>query len=184
MVFSKLIVWDICAFKIYINVAKFFVRPSKDICEYELLIYCNTFYHIIGHSVTWQRLSLLNIPLLSIPWWKCSARNSASWFSWESKGSALCLVQKVNLELICGEYCFLFLYIFWLRIHDKTPLLDSFKPTYFFLVQCIPISSSLRYSGWVSFMLLGSSNWLMLGGMIKGSLIRISIKNKNQICVG
>ena len=46
-----------------------------------------------------------------------------------------------------------------------------------------PISSTLCHNGWVS-MLLGSSNWLMLGGIMKGSLISISIKNGNQICVG
>ena len=33
-------------------------------------------------------------------------------------------------------------------------------------------------------MLLGSSNWLMPGGIIKGSLIRTSIRNGNQIWVG
>ena len=43
LVFSKLIVWDLCPLKIHINVADLYVRHSKDILEYELLMYGNTF---------------------------------------------------------------------------------------------------------------------------------------------
>ena len=38
-----LIVWDLFPLKIHTNVANIFVRHSKDIFEYELLMYCDTF---------------------------------------------------------------------------------------------------------------------------------------------
>ena len=43
-----------------------------------------------------------------------------------------------------------------------------------------PISSSLPHSEWVSFMLFESSNWFMLGEIMKGSLIAYPLRLRTK----